>query len=156
MKKFTGRRLTVIAAGLSVVLAAGVAFAAWTASGTGAGYAKSKTAAPLTTVDASADTSPQLYPTGSGDLILKVHNPNDYNVTITTVTGNGTIVSGNATCDASNGVTFTDQTGLALVATHNTDTEFTLAGTVHMSNASVDACQTKVFTVPVSLAGASS
>ena len=71
---------------------------------------------------------------------------------------NGTITSDKgASCDASTGVTFTNQTGLALnVPPNSAGTEFTLPlGSVAMSNASHTSCQGAVFTVPVTLTGAS-
>ena len=151
-------RLTKIAVASSVVgasLVAGVAFAAWTADGTGSGYAQAKTAQAVSTV--AATTSAQLYPGGTGDLVLKVANPNDYPVTITAVTGNGNIVSGVSGCDSSNGVSFADQTGLSLVVPAKSEgTVHTLVGKVSMSNASLTACSGQTFTVPVSIAAASS
>jgi len=156
MRRFS-RKMTVASVFLGVMVAGSIAFAAWTASGTGSGYAKAKSAQPLTTVDVSGSTTATLYPGATGSLLLRVDNPNDYDVTISSVTGNGTITSDKgAACNASTGVTFTDQTGLSLVATHNAQTTFTLSGAVAMSNASDNTCQGAVFTVPVSISGASS
>jgi hypothetical protein len=150
------KKLTVGTFFLGVVLAGSVAFAAWTSTGTGSGYAKAKTAQVLTTVDVSASTTAQLYPGGSGDVLIKINNPNPYAVRVTSVTGSGTITSDKgATCDASTGVTFTNQSSLTLDVTASTATQFTLTGAVAMSNASANACQGAVFTIPVTLTGAS-
>jgi hypothetical protein len=154
----SSKKLIVVTAGTVVALVAGVALAAWVANGTGSGYAKAVTAQQLTTVDASALTVAQLYPGGSGDVKITIVNPNSYPVLVTDVTGNGAIVTtpADATCDASTGVTFTDQTGLSLAVPANNGpggTTFTLTGAAHMSNSSVDACQGETFRIPVSLAG---
>ena len=130
--------------------------AAWTAGGTGSGSAKAGTATALTTSDASASVVKLLYPSGSADVAVTINNPNPYAVTVSSVTGNGTITSGNATCDASNGVTFTDQTGLSIVVPANGNKTTVFANAASMSNASVDACQGQTFTIPVSISGASS
>ena len=72
------------------------------------------------------------------------------------VAGGATITSDKGSaCDASTGVTFTDQHTQALDVPANSSATFTLAGVVHMSNASDNSCQGAVFTIPVSLAGAS-
>jgi hypothetical protein len=76
---------------------------------------------------------------------------------VTSVTGSGTVTSDKGTaCDASTGVTFTNQTGLTLDIPATSAATFTLTGSVAMSNASDNTCQGAVFTIPVSLTGASS
>src|ERR671935_1828296 len=95
-------RTSVATVATGALLAAGIAFAAWTATGSGNGYAKAQSVSPLTTVDASASTTAQLYPGGTGDVVITVSNPNSFPVTITAVTGNGTITSDKgAACNAS-------------------------------------------------------
>ena len=137
-----------------LILTAGVAFAVWTAGGSGNGYAKAGTVGALTTIDASASTSAQLYPGGTGDVKITVHNPNNFPVTVTGVSGNGTITSdAGATCNASTGVTFTNTSGLSDVAAANADTTITLANKASMSSSSVNACQGAIFTIPVTLTG---
>lgn len=143
-----------------VVLAAGVAFAAWTASGTGTGYAKAGSAQALSTVDVSAQTAADLFPGGTGDVKLRVSNPNPYPVKITGVSGDGAIatVPTEAACDSSTGVTFTDQSyssGSELEVGAASSVTFILEDAVSMSNASANACQGKVFAIPVSLSGES-
>jgi hypothetical protein len=155
MKKFS-KKLTVTAVFTGVLVAGAVAFAAWTASGSGSGFAKATTAQALSTVDASADTTAQLYPGGTGDLVIKIHNPNPYGVDVTSITQSGAAVTTDATaaCDASTGVSFGGDS-----ATHHVNagatSEFTLAGEVSMSNASDNSCQGKTFEIPVSLSGSS-
>lgn len=155
MKKST-RRGAIATFVLLVALGASVAFAAWTTNGTGDGSARATSAQALTTVDVSATTPATLYPGATGDLRLRINNPNPYPVRVTAVAGNGTITSdAGAACNASTGVTFTNQTGLTLDVAANTASTFTLSGAVAMSNASHTSCQGAVFTVPVTLTGAS-
>ena len=139
-------------AGLAVTLAASVTFGGWSIAGTGNGYAKAVTPTALTLNDASAATVADLYPGATGNVKVSITNPNAFAVTITTITGTGAITSSTgATCDASTGVTFTNQTGLSLALAAGATTTFTLNGAAAMSNASVDACKGATFTIPVSI-----
>jgi hypothetical protein len=107
-------RNRIIGAGVTLVVlaAVGLAYAAWTSSGSGSGYAKAGTAQQLTTVDVSANTTATLYPGSNGNVRIKIANPNPYPVRVTDITGNGAITAdaGHASC-VTTGVTFTDQTG---------------------------------------------
>lgn len=158
MKNLSRRGLAatiVLLVGLGVT----VAFAAWTNNGSGTATAKARSAQALTTVDASATTPITLYPGATGQARLSIVNPNPYPVQVTGVAFNNSLITSDkgATCDASTGVTFTDQPALALnVPANSLGTEFTLPlGSVAMSNASHTSCQGAVFTVPVTLTGAS-
>jgi hypothetical protein len=159
--KLLGKRRLIFAA--VTVMALGIVslgYAAWTSSGNGSGFAKASTAQVLSTATVSAANG--LYPGATGDLTLKLSNPNQYPVTITSVTGNGTITadSSHATCgqDAGHptGVTYTDQTGLNISVPANGTAQVAVPNSVHMSNASDDSCQGATFTIPVSVSGASS
>jgi hypothetical protein len=154
MKRNT--KLTVGALFAGAMLAGSIAFAAWTASGTGSGYAKATTAQPLGTVDVSATTAATLYPGATGSVKIEISNPNLYPVTVTDVVGSGTIVSdAGSACDNATGVTFTDQSGLTLDVPGASSAVFTLPGSVTMGNASHTTCQGAVFTIPVTLSGLS-
>ncbi len=151
------KKLTVGTLFLGVALAGSVAFAAWTATGSGNGYAKAKSAVALTTVDVSAATSAQLYPGATGDVLLKITNPNPYEVTVDSVAGNGAITSDKGSaCDALTGVSYTPPASPSLVVPAGASVQFTLTGAVAMNNNSDDTCQGAIFTIPVTLAGASS
>jgi hypothetical protein len=151
------RRITAASVFLGMLAAGSIAYAVWTASGTGAGYAQARTAQALSTLDASADTAADLYPGATGDVKLRIDNPNPYPVEVTSVTGTGAITSDQGVaCDASTGVTFADQTGLTLSVPAGGSALFTLNGAVSMTNASDDSCQGAIFTIPVSLSGGSS
>jgi len=164
MKGKLTKRLTAGTIVLGVALVASVAFAAWTATGSGSGYSQATTAQALSTVDVSASTSAQLYPGGTGDMTIRFSNPNPYPVQVTGVSGSGLpagITSDKVGCTgASTGVVFTNQTGLtidvpAAVGVTPGEASATLTGAVAMTNASVNACQGAIFTIPVTLSGAS-
>lgn len=149
--RFFGGGLVIVA-----LAAAGLAYAAWTANGTGEGYAKAGSAQALTTNDVSATTVADLYPGTSGNVKLEINNPNPYPVRVTSVSGSGTITpdAGHSGCSPT-GVTFTDQTGLTIDVPANGTQAATLNNAASMSNASANACQGATFTIPVSLSGAS-
>lgn len=149
-----GRRSAILALALGLLFAAGIAFAAWTATGTGSGYAKATTAQSLTTVDVSASVAATLYPGATGDVELRISNPNPYPVVVTDVTGNGAITASDPGCNVAS-VSFTDQTGLSLNVPASGAATFTLAGAVQMSSAANDNCQGATFTIPVALTGSS-
>jgi hypothetical protein len=146
---------------VAVMAAVGLVYAAWTTNGAGSAYAKAGTAAAISTVDVSASTTATLYPGVTGDVLIKLDNPNPYPVTVTAVTGSGSITAdaGHAGCTTT-GVTFTNQTGLSLVIPAKSGgvdgvLQTTLTGSAAMSNASLNACQGAVFTIPVTLTGTS-
>ena len=138
-----------------VAIAGSVALAAWVTNGTGSGYARAGTAQALTTVDVSASTTATLYPGSNGNVDIRINNPNPYAVQVTAIAGNGAITSNaGAACNASTGVTFTDQAGSWSVPAGSAAT-FTLNNAVSMSNASDNSCQGAIFTIPVTLTGQS-
>lgn len=151
-------RLTLILAIAVAATGIGVAYAAWTTNGTGTGAAKATSAIDLTTVSASSSTTAQLYPGGSGDLVIKIKNDNPYPVRVTEINNASPAVAitsdMGAACDASTGVTYDDTSGTWDVPANTTST-FTLVNKVHMSNASDTTCQSAVFTIAVDLVGAS-
>ena len=142
--------IAVVAAG-SLALT-GALFAAWSTGGSGNAYARAASASQLTIGDASASTSADLYPGANGSVKLKVTNPNSFPVRVTAVAkqSSGSISSDKgAACNASTGVTFSDQSGLTLDLGAGATSTFTLPNAVSMSNASDNSCQGAVFTIPV-------
>jgi hypothetical protein len=152
------RKLVFVVAAIAALAVTSFIFAAWSTSGSGTGYAKAGSATTLTIGDASASTTADLYPGSTGSVKLKVTNGNGFAVRITAVTKQaaGTITSDKgAACNASTGVTFTDQTGQTLDVAAGATATFTLANAVSMSNASDNTCQGAVFTIPVDVTGIS-
>ena len=159
-KRVINRRLAVAVMATAFAIV-GLVYAAWTTNGTGSAYAKAGTAQALSTVDVSASTSASLYPGVSGDVLVKLDNPNPYPVTVTAITGSGTVAAdaGHSGCTTT-GVTFTNQTGLSLVIPAKSGgvdgvLQTTLTNAASMSNASLNACQGATFTIPVTLTGSS-
>ena len=155
------KKRTAVLTILACLALVGLVYAAWTTNGTGDGYAKAGTAQSISTVDVSASTSATLYPGVSGDVLIKLDNPNPYAVTVTAVTGSGSITAdaGHSGCTTT-GVTFTNQTGLSLVIPAKSGgvdgvLQTTLTGAASMSNASLNACQGATFTIPATLTGSS-
>jgi hypothetical protein len=152
------RKAFVVLALLLSTVAVSAVIAAWVTNGSGPGYAKAQTAASLTLSDASASTPADLYPGATGSVKLRVTNSNLFPVRITSVAkqaASAITSDKGAACDASTGVTFSDQTGLALDVAAGATTTLTLANAISMSNASDNSCQGAVFTIPVNVTGAS-
>ena len=161
---FNKKNLRVLALTASVGMIAGFVYAAWTTNGSGSAYSKAGTAAALSTVDVSASTTASLYPGVNGDVLIKISNPNPYPVRVTGVSLNGTNAS--ITADASHsgctttGVSFNTPASVSIDVPAKSggvdgETQATLNGAASMSNASLNACQGAIFTIPVTLTGAS-
>ena len=156
-KLLTPKRVALLAVP-AVLVAVGIAIGAWNATGSGTGYAKAGTSSSLTLGDASGSTVADLYPGATGNVKITVTNPNSFPVSITSVsqTASTSITSDKgSTCNASTGVTFTTQSGLSLALGAGATSTFTLSGAVAMSNASANACQGAVFSIPVDVSAVS-
>jgi hypothetical protein len=110
------RKPIVVLVATGVALLGGVAFATWTATGTGTGFAKATTAAPLTFHDVSATASADLFPGATNvAYTYQIDNPNPYAVTVTGLTSNNvvTVVSqpGTGCTPANSGVSYTAPPG---------------------------------------------
>jgi len=148
-----GKKFTIIAVVIGVMLVAGVAFAAWTASGTGSGQASSLTAQTVT-VTAATGTA-DLYPGANGAVYFTLTNNNPYSITFTGATV-GTITSSSpAACPSTNVVTGPGPfTGLSLqVAANATSSTLSIPNAVSMLHSAPDGCQNKTFTVVLTLSG---
>jgi hypothetical protein len=150
-------RLALALSAVAILATAALTLGSWAVgSSAGNGYSKAITAQNVTLSDASASTTAQLYPGGTGDLVVKVTNPNSFAVTVTAVNGAGTITSDKgAACNTATGVTFTNTTGLSQSVGAGATVTFSVAGKVAMSNASDNSCQGAIFTVPVTLTATS-
>lgn len=149
------RKFAVLAAATAVLtLGAGVAFAAWTATGEGTGRA-SATSASVVTVNA-ADGAPDLYPGfAAGDLYFTLDNPNPYPVTFTAmVPGPGGIVSSDEeNCSADN-VTIVPASSISVAVDAESTTAASIPDVVGMDAAAPDSCQSVTFDISVILSGA--
>jgi hypothetical protein len=150
-------RLAVALSLTAVVVGGGVTFGSWVVgSSAGNAYSKAISASNLTLSDASASTVADLYPGGTGNVKVKVTNPNAFAVTISGVAGAGAITSDKGTpCDTTTGVSFTDTTGLTQAVGAGATVTFTLTGKAAMSNSSDTTCQGGIFAIPVTLTATS-
>jgi hypothetical protein len=156
-----GRRgLTAVslAGALTLALGAGTAYAYWTSAGAGNGSA---TAGTMQTVSVDAFVSgdnPQsaLIPGGTADVILRVTNPNPYDVQVYSVSPNGAPTADTShTLCTTTGVTFAGTGSPLFPATSvpaNSTTLLTLPGTASMDATSQSACQGATFHLPVTMA----
>src|SRR5262245_49612173 len=149
-RKFS-KRAIITSLFLGILLAGSVAFAWWTAGGSGTGYAKAASPSPLTTVDVSASTTADLYPGGTGTLKIQIHNPNTYAVTVTSITATGNGNSGVAACTAANTVTMPSAlTGLSIAVPAGGDSTvqtFPNAVAMNYGAAADNSCQGLVFQI---------
>ncbi|CAA9338957.1 MAG: hypothetical protein AVDCRST_MAG72-685 [uncultured Nocardioidaceae bacterium] len=153
MKILLSRRAAVTVALTIGALFVGVAFASWTADGTGSGSAKATSAVSSTV---TADTaSADLYPGFTdGDLYFKVNNPNPYAVRFTAMTPGAVTSSDPTGCPASN-ITVASKSGLTIDVPANTSTAVskTVTDAVSMAGGAPNGCQGVTFTVAVTLSG---
>jgi len=178
------RRIAVIAAVSAIALAGGVAWAAWTTSGTGSASATAGNASGVIVSSGTVAGTP-LVPGAKRDLQFTIKNNNEFPVKITGIDLKDEVsatdldtdaveVSGAAplaACQAAHGVSLWNAgvatTSLSspsgLVATDGTVTipgggisrSFVIASAVAMSNASDDSCQGKSFQLDLAISSLS-
>ena len=156
------RLVPALAAVTVSLMVAGVANAAWTATGSGTGQARATSAQALVVTgnQASAD----LYPgSPAGSLVVTVTNPNPYPVAVSSVSAGAvsaiTSSAGSSCSGTGTGLAYswtTKSTNLGqVVAANGGAFTYTLTGAITMSNASDATCAGASFSVPVSVTGAS-
>lgn len=138
----------------AVAAGAGVASAYWSASGTGSGVASTGDMDAVTIESATAGdaSGAPLYPGSTGDVVLKVDNPNSFAVHVVDIlqvegediTGH----DGTGSCDTT-GVTYTAPSSVADIPPGAST--ITLPGAVAMDSSSDDGCQGATFEIPVTL-----
>ncbi len=160
-----GRRsVMVIASSTAVMLGVGVAYAAWTTTGTGNGTSQATGFnLPGVAVNATGVPSNALYPGGTSDLMVMATNNNPFPVTITlTMNVGAKVTSDKAGCSETTngassvtGVTLTS--GIITVpATTTTAVAKSVLNAVAMSTASPTACIGALFTIPLNVSATSS
>lgn len=152
-----GRMLRRLAVGpvvivATVVLGLGTAFAYFSASGSGTGSATTGTLQTVTLIAVTGTPSTPLLPGGAGDVLIELHNPNGFAVTLVSVTATGpaTPDAGHPGCTTT-GVSFTNQTGLSIPIAASGNTPVDLTGAATMSAASSSGCQGATFSIPVTI-----
>ena len=133
------RRTTFLAAMISVLLVAGVAFAAWTSSGSGSGQAKSTTSVNSTISNGTA--AADLFPGATKSVTVSINNPNDYPVTVKTISaGSSAAVNG---CAA--GTVTSDAVASVPSNTIAAGESGTYTLVTHMAGSATDACKSQTF-----------
>jgi len=151
------KRTAVVGLTLGATTVVGAAFAAWTASGSGTGSATASSAKDLTFAVSAPAVAP--VPGSSRAVMITVTNPNEYKVSLTSLTG------GAATSAVKNGAAAAGCTASSISLTNIqalSDSNRVVAGegtkqytaTVDMGFAAEDGCQGATFTFPVAAAGA--
>jgi len=149
------RRLGLVIAVVVALLAAGTAtaFAYWRSTGSGSGSGTTGTMTITVTALQGGDTNGQtsLIPGGTGDVLLRVNNPNSYSVQVSAITANGSISASNS-CSTS-GVTFTSPASYAAAQFTLTPGSnlLRLSSALAMNLSVSSACQGATFTIPVAV-----
>jgi len=164
------KRVAAVGLPLSVVAVAGIAFAAWTSSGSGVGSAAAGTPQDVVFKTASTSATDVLYPTGAGELAATVDNPNAYKVglygfgltaaydaaTYSVETPGTNLLTTCALSLSSALTTSTLSTPNATIAAGN-NKALNLADAVQMGNAAdEDACAGKTFVLAITSSAVSS
>jgi len=141
MRKISKRSAVVLGAAGAVVVA-GVAYAAWTSTGSGSGSVTSTTSAD--SVISSTSTGTALYPGGTTTFKVQITNPNAYPVVVNGISaGSSNAVGGCAAGTVTSAVPASTPGTIAAGATG----EYTLTAT--MSGDASDACKSQTFTLPL-------
>jgi len=140
------KKAAAFSAVIGLTFTIGIAFAAWTANGTGTGYAKARGKLGLTT--AQVTPAGDLYPGATGAVVVKINNPNPYPVSIATISKDGAAA---LPCS----VTFTNQSGLSLYVPANGSDTFTLPNAVAMGADAADSCAETTIAIPITFTGSS-
>ena len=141
MRKISKRSAVVLGAA-GVVVVAGVAYAAWTSSGSGSGSVTSTTSANSVISPVGSDHA--LYPGNSTTFVVKITNPNAYPVVVNSISAGSSDETGGCAAGSVTSPAVSSPTGtIAPGAT----ADYTLTATMD-GNAS-DACKSKTFTLPL-------
>ena len=128
---------------VAMLLIAAIASAGeWKTSGGGSAAAKADRAKTLVATPGTPATL--LIPGGTADVALTISNPNGWDTTVRSITGNGTVTSDTAGCPGSV-TTFADQAGSWLVPKKSGSTDgrldIMLTGAATMAADAPDECQ---------------
>jgi hypothetical protein len=151
--------VSAVAAVAAILVTTGIAFAVWSANGSGSGGAAATVAQGLTiTAVTPTGAAATLYPGSPPSAVyFTVSNPNPYTVVITSISW-GTPVSFNTTsCPSSNITVDTNapKTGLNIVVPPNPQSAgFSVPGVLDLSHSAPDGCQGVGFGVSMTVSGA--
>ncbi|MFI5564274.1 hypothetical protein ACIA2T_33705 [Amycolatopsis japonica] len=127
-----------------LVVTAGVAYAAWTSSGSGSGSVTSTTSVNSTISPATPGEA--LYPGATTTFTVRVDNPNDYPIVVNSISAGSSDLAGS--CAAGTVTSDALTTPPATVIAPKTTGAYTL--TAHMAADASDACKGASFSLPLS------
>jgi hypothetical protein len=133
-------------------LGAGAAYAYFTGTGSSNGSATVGTPQAVTVIAASGTVSSKLIPGANADLLVELNNPNNYSVTITGISQNGSVSAsgGIGTC-TNTGVTIPTQTGLSITVASGSNVQVHVPNGAAMDIATDSGCQGATFQIPVTV-----
>jgi len=156
MSKFakSAKKVSIVVVAAAAASAVGVAFAAWTSAGIGAGSAKATDS--KNSVIAAATFAADLYPGALKSVTVTVSNPNDYPIVVTQITNGssdlvGTCAAGSVTATGLG----TDTTSTPLAQADGTTTVVAANGSgvyrlaTRMIGDAVDGCKNQTFNLPL-------
>jgi hypothetical protein len=147
------RKLVICSIAAAGVFGAGIAYAAWSSTGTGTATAQATTSA--NSVITAGTSAADLYPGAIKTITVTISNPNAYPVLVNSISAgssnvvNTACVAGTVTSD----VRSTDATGL--LQANGSTKQIAASGsgtytlTTRMTASAVDACQAQTFTLPL-------
>jgi hypothetical protein len=142
MRKISKRTAVVLGAA-GVVVVAGVAYAAWTSTGSGSGEVTSTTSANSTITKTSDGTA--LYPGGGTDFTVTISNPNSYPVVVNSISaGSSNLTAGGCAAGTVTSPAVSNPTGTIAAGGAGV---YTLHAT--MSATATDECKSQTFTLPL-------
>ena len=130
-------------------LGAGSAYAYFTSNGSGSGVATVGSVQGITVLEATGTATNKLSPGTSGDLLIKINNPNTFPVTITALSGNGTVTGSGVGCTTT-AVSVPSETSLSINVPPGND-NIVVPNGVSMGLGSDNGCQGSTFQVPISI-----
>jgi hypothetical protein len=146
MNHATKRRVTVLATLTSVMLIAGVAFAAWTSTGSGSGAATADLASNASTV-ASAAAGDDLFPGADTTISVTVTNNEAYPVMVSGFDAGSSSVIADPACAAGTVTTDADSSPADTVIEPGETADYDLDA--HMINDPANGCQGASFSIPL-------
>ncbi|HSE72822.1 MAG TPA: hypothetical protein VLA97_18805 [Nocardioidaceae bacterium] len=93
------KRAALVTGTTLALVGGGIAFAAWTSTGTGTGSVTAGSEVDLTVEQSDTEAVSGLFPTGSKTITISVTNPNPYAVELDTLAWDGGVVADNSECD---------------------------------------------------------
>lgn len=126
-----------------LVVTAGVAYAAWTSSGSGSGSVTSTTSVDSTI--SSDNPGDALYPGATKTFTVKIDNPNDYPIVVNSISAGSSLLAGS--CAA--GTVTSDALAAPPTTVIAADATGTYTLTAHMAADASDACKSQTFSLPL-------